>query len=121
MDTVTQRVTCEAVSGSQNGSSIARQTSRRPTAFDMSIMAEMFGASEGNCFGHALLRHSCDVMRWKSRLSMIVSCRATSSGSMSISLIFFRLRGRSGGGKAPGARFPIGLRAAPCSCSARRC
>lgn len=82
----------------------------------MSIMAEMFGASVANCFGQALLRHSCAVIRWKSRLSMIVSWRAISSVSMSTSLSFFKLRGTMGEGSGPGARFPTGRRAAPCIC-----
>lgn len=83
------------------------------TAFDMSIMALMLGASEPYSLGHALPRHSCGVILEKRRPSMIVSCRASSSGSMSTNLILRKLRGTIEGGRAPGARLPTARGAAP--------
>lgn len=86
----------------------------RLTAFDISIMAEILTASLPNSFGQALPRHSCGVIRWNSRPSMIVSWRASSSGSMSKNLIFLRFLGIIGEGSGPGARFPTVRGATPC-------
>jgi hypothetical protein len=116
MHSVTHRVTCKTSLVSLVVEWEGETQKRRGrTAFDMSIIAEMFGASLPNSFGHALLKHSCGVMRWKSRESMMVSWRASSRGSRSMSLNFFRLRGTMGVGRAPGARLPIVRGAAPCS------
>lgn len=81
----------------------------------MSIIAEMLGASDPYSLGHALPRHSWGVMRENSRPSMIVSCRASSSGSMSINLSLRKPRGMSDTGSGPGARLPTCLGPAPLS------
>ena len=74
-----------------------KETRHARTALFSDIIAAIFGASAPSCFGQALARHSPDVMRAQSRLSMIVNCRANSSGSTSRNFSL-RVRGMIGCG-----------------------
>ena len=95
--------------------------SKALTALLISAIALKFGISRLlNFFGQALLKHSSTVIFENNRLSRIVSWRAISRGSTSRNLIFFRLRGTTGGGAVPADTEAVSRRGAPVIFCCRR-